>query len=188
MGEEEMLETLREAGLLDADIELLLTELEKGLDYEYEYEYEEEEEEAEKRGGPGRRRRPASKRFSRPRKNVLQDLADLLGLPSGGRFGVWATYSKKPGGPRPAGPLKKHKRKRPLYKKPRPAYRKPKPQPQSHPDYVEPPQHDDENLNYKAPVEEAEDEYGSPVAPVEHYASPYDSYTIPEEPEETYQT
>merc|ERR1712083_320662 len=160
--EQAALEVLREAGLLDVDVEELL---EKSYDTEY-YDYKEDTtglidydtkdlppDNASDRGGPRRRRRPGNQRKRQvlgPRPNALQVLASRLFFGAGSRgsrpAANYGPPKKKPsyGRPKPAyGPPKK--KKRPTYHKPTPSYEEPKPS------YHEP---------------EKEDEYGSPQAPV----------------------
>ena len=73
--EEAALEELRQAGLLEADIEELLAAEEEDVIYEY---YDDGLDEAEERGGPRRRRRPGHSRVGRPRPSPLQALGSIF--------------------------------------------------------------------------------------------------------------
>merc|ERR1711892_702574 len=176
---------LKEAGLLEVDIEKLLDEA-----YDELYPADESYDElldlasldiASDRGGPGRRRRPGQhRRHQRPetRRSLLQILVSRLlgvrrrvshpsagyGLPTKTRHGP---PKHKPSYVRPK-PHEKKKRP-PPYKTPKPAYRKPsKPLTES--------PHSPSNGEY-GDVIDGLDEYEEPKAPVQSALEP--SYSAP---------
>merc|ERR1711953_939688 len=133
--EMEALEDLKEAGLLDADIDQLIEEYEAAyMNEEYDYDLDEdygELDEASERGGPRRRRKPGVgiRRFQRPTLFQMIQRRFFLG---GGRpqkrpQSVYGAPKRPHYKPRPSYGAPKYKpkpkKKRPSYhQKPKPSY------------------------------------------------------------------